>query len=470
MSENLDPIEIRIEVPTGDADAGFSAIEKRAKAFGNQTEKASAGAKLAMWGFGEQAQTAAEKMGLPFQMSRKLGNAVEDMGRSLGSAAIAFGGVGFAVMAVVEVYRAFSDVQEKSMQALIAQTQHLYDGASALSEYKFQTLEVLSAKKMIAEQDRQEFLRKAPERIMKEEMELEKLQKQAQNTGVTMKEFWGFIKEETMGEQSLEATRKRLNNIDAERNDKIRDQINLIRQLKAEYQAAQGGGTYSQDVEAANASMRNARNEEFDRLVAYHERERKLRVDAWNDMLTRKRRQTEFFMAEDKRQLDNTRRTHELQWASAQASTGNISNAFAMMYRLGGEHARGYFSMYKVAAASEVAISSARGIMKALALEGPLGWVEAASIAAMGAAQLATIRAQSFDGGSGAVGTYPASSATGLPAAGSASAGDGKTIHVHFDINGREAGSVEILDGVIRKLASTGGSWGGYKISMRQVA
>lgn len=107
--------------------------------------------------------------------------------------------------------------------------------------------------------------------------------------------------------------------------------------------------------------------------------------------------------------------TDEMRWASAQSTTGNMSQAFALMYKLGGENARKYFETYKIASAAETIISTARGAMKAIGQDGWVGYVEAAAIIAMGAAQLASIQAQSFNGGGGAVGTYSANPATGMP-------------------------------------------------------
>jgi|SRR5581483_7189194 len=73
------------------------------------------------------------------------------------------------------------------------------------------------------------------------------------------------------------------------------------------------------------------------------------------------------------------------------------------------------FAKSKLAASAQAAINTAVGITKALALEGPLGWIQAAAIAAAGAAQLATINAASATAGASSApsptGSAPAASA-----------------------------------------------------------
>ena len=73
------------------------------------------------------------------------------------------------------------------------------------------------------------------------------------------------------------------------------------------------------------------------------------------------------------------------------------------------------FKINKIAAIANAIVSTAQGVAMALgSAPPPINFVLAALTAAAGAAQIAAIKKTQFGGG-GAVGTFPAAPATGLP-------------------------------------------------------
>ncbi|HAR46979.1 MAG TPA: hypothetical protein DCS05_12690, partial [Nitrospiraceae bacterium] len=93
--------DIKITITADDkASATFRAAGQAAEGFAKKTE----GARLATWGLGEAAENAAQSLGIPNQMSRQLGNSVENLASRLGGAAMAFGALGLAAMAVYGIY------------------------------------------------------------------------------------------------------------------------------------------------------------------------------------------------------------------------------------------------------------------------------------------------------------------------------------------------------------------------------
>jgi len=107
MTGQFDPIEIPVTIDD-------SKISSQMANVGRNIEKHSAGAKLAIWGLGESAENAAQALGVPNQMSRQLGNSVENMAGKLGMGAVALGGIGFAAMAGVASWNYYREAQEKA--------------------------------------------------------------------------------------------------------------------------------------------------------------------------------------------------------------------------------------------------------------------------------------------------------------------------------------------------------------------
>jgi hypothetical protein len=104
---------------------------------------------------------------------------------------------------------------------------------------------------------------------------------------------------------------------------------------------------------------------------------------------------------------------------SIKTSLGN----FAYFFRVASEYNKSFFVAYKAFAIAEAIVATFLAATKAMAeVPYPYNFVAAASVIAFGLAQVAQIASQSIGGGvsggtvgGGAVGTFPASPATGLP-------------------------------------------------------
>lgn len=98
----------------------------------------------------------------------------------------------------------------------------------------------------------------------------------------------------------------------------------------------------------------------------------------------------------------------------------------------------GIFKDNKAFALADIGISTAQGIMKALAVQGPLGWIQAAAIGAAGVAQAASVMSAT-----------PGSSSLTAPAAAPAvpapdGSGSSRTVYVEFRGGGRTASRDEV--------------------------
>lgn len=159
--------------------------------------------------------------------------------------------------------------------------------------------------------------------------------------------------------------------------------------------------------------------------------------------------------------------------SATQSITGDMAQAFQLMYAKGGQSARAWFSLYKIAAISEATIA---GISAAIAnfqkgsqIGGlPLGIAWAAASTLLTGAKIAAIRAQQFGssaapGGAGG-GGYPTNPATGLPES------SAPPTQVTININGQQAGMYELAGGVLKELDRNNGSIDGYSVTVERSA
>lgn len=167
---------------------------------------------------------------------------------------------------------------------------------------------------------------------------------------------------------------------------------------------------------------------------------------------------------------------NNMRWQHAMATAQNYAVAFKIMAEQGGKHARKWFTVYKIAAAGEVAISTANAAMAALTPTkglGPIyGWALAGAIIAKGAAQLASINKQTFSGGGsigGGVGTFPVSPGTGFPETATPGGLQNLTINL-VDTEGNTRSSYELTRDVINTLVLNNGSIDGNTVLVERSA
>ncbi len=147
-------------------------------------------------------------------------------------------------------------------------------------------------------------------------------------------------------------------------------------------------------------------------------REEEIRnVAAWNAGLDAL--QAKSFYAEENR-IKTLIELNEQRWENYRAIAGNIAQMSDTMASIGGQQARKWFTLAKQAATAEALINTYQGATKALAQGGFWGIAMAATVTALGLANVAKIQSQNFSGGAGvgggSIGTYSANPVTGLPA------------------------------------------------------
>lgn len=104
---------------TADGSLAISELDKvkgKTAALGADVDKHGRSMKLAFWGVGESAENLAQSLGVPNQMSRQLGNAVEGLVAKMGAGAVAFGAVSLAAMAAYGIYQHFAEANKKAAE------------------------------------------------------------------------------------------------------------------------------------------------------------------------------------------------------------------------------------------------------------------------------------------------------------------------------------------------------------------
>ncbi len=152
-------------------------------------------------------------------------------------------------------------------------------------------------------------------------------------------------------------------------------------------------------------------------------------------------------------------------------TAGNFAQMGMLMSSLGGQHARKWFTLQKTASIAESMINTYQGATKAYAQGGIWGVALAASIIALGMAQVAKIRSMEFDGGGGgdagggAVPTYNANPGTGLPAS---SGSQERPLNITIKVNEETRSVVQITKDVVQTLFEQNGSIGGLSIAVER--
>jgi len=153
-------------------------------------------------------------------------------------------------------------------------------------------------------------------------------------------------------------------------------------------------------------------------------------------------------------------KTEQLKQKAKQESTKRSLDYAVWAFQQLGQYNEIAFRMYQGVAIGEAVMSTHAAVVRALAeVPWPFNWIEAGTRAAYGAMQVAAIASQSPTGGGGvvsaggAVPTYPASPATGLPVSTTGQESKGAvTINIEGDFIGDEA----FIDRLVEKINEAG--------------
>jgi len=436
--------DIKITITADDkASATFRAAGQAAEGFAKKTE----GARLATWGLGEAAENAAQSLGIPNQMSRQLGNSVENLASRLGGAAMAFGALGLAAMAVYGIYqfvvernKKLAEEARKAAEAKAKLRDEMVRSGDAAAAW------LSRADKVIAKTREQ---RQAEYELYQVEFERNK---EALSAGIRaleqkkldlQKNSMDYV---VIGNLALEVDQKRTKNLSLEIQH-LEKQIALRRQQAQDAKMLSAGQFSSMGSGGDNKPKRGPEdyfNSVLAAEAAYSEQSLALARARGDSMAQIHQAETESFDAaaaaryatmqgeeeqrdflaqnETRRQILLLKQAEEIEKQKQDMQKQSLDNFVQMsslMASAGGKSARKWFSLQKTASIAQALINTYEGATKAYSQGGVWGVVLAASIIALGMAQVAKIRSQTFDGGSGAsggsVGTYSANPATGLP-------------------------------------------------------
>lgn len=488
MADQLPDIKSRLIIDDKQVGEVLGKVGKQAETMGHDVRKNAEVGKLGLWGMGEAAENAAQSMGVPAQMSKKLGNTVEGLVGSLGKGAIAFGLVGVAAMGLYGVYSSLAEEKQKVYDETMRQGQaagalitSLIDERSYTEKLKAEIEDLNKKKREMAAEDLQRAIDAQTRKI-------NEMGAAIADQGGILSQFrakWQQIK-------TLIADGKYISAQEAIRNETAgltreqEKQIMVLQELFLQQEKYQTGLTKKQyENQAAYTPMefeqiRNALalekiREQIDALDSYYtesdEQRRARELAEYNSWVQR----NQWAADSTQYQIQQEERLNQFRAQSLTNMASFLTQSFQAMYNAGGSHARRNFSLFKTAAIAETIINADKSAASAYAWGstwgGPaLGTALAAIAYAAGWARVQSIRKQQFDGGGGGGGgapvTYGGSSAI-VPAYGQ---GNGGAMNLTLNINGQQAGMYEITKGVLRTLWSNNGSIDGLSVNLEQSA
>lgn len=428
------------------AEQAMDGVEKKSKQTGET-------GRLAFFALGESAENAAQSIGVPNQVARQLGNTVEGLAGRMGRLAIGLGVVGLAAMAGVAIYQKLREEKKRLMEQDIAAgmtAKGTIDGLIAEESFSKKLRDEIRSlnaeKKKMADEDLERAIEAQRLKIIEMSKDVKDQTGLLNSLKALMRSFAGENYEKVIADDVARA------------NNAMRAQALILRELmitrqkskegrtkddfkdltydqplgpdKSMYQAALGREQEFQQARIENLSATGASMSiVYEAELASFDWVTQQKLSAATneaeqmDILAIRSMQRATMVAEQEKQ------TYQMRWQAAQQLTFNLASGFQMLYQLGGKHARKYFTMYKVMSIAEATISGTKATLDAFAfgnkLGGPVvGGVMAAAAGLVALAKIATIKKQEFDagggggdfsGGGGSVGTYPASSNTGLP-------------------------------------------------------
>jgi hypothetical protein len=156
-------------------------VTNKTKDMGEKTVKFSGMARLGIWGLGEQVQVLGSQFGIPFQMTRRIGNAFEELAARSGMLAAGLGGIGIAVMAGVMIWQHFAEAQKKAREEIEKSIAALEGDVSALFKNAQETEGLQRAKYKLALVEKELLQIRLEEKYQLEYERLKELQDEIKN-------------------------------------------------------------------------------------------------------------------------------------------------------------------------------------------------------------------------------------------------------------------------------------------------
>jgi len=397
--------------------------------------------------FGLAAAKAGDQLGIPFRASNMLGTQIEKLARSAFPAwGMALGVAGGAAMVAAGVTMYLINSKKELVEATKKNVDALRGEVDALYIHTPQTYAAEKATKAYLEARREQLKIELVKMIRDETEKIEDQQEKLKALNKTFLEKESYTQNEliAMG-RSQAATRELTANIAALTAKRKADQIYLDSLNKnvsyTNFSGWEEGAAKRKERADAEGlarinreQMTNAAILESARLKATDLASiQAIEMEQFDQVTKAKLYNIDKYEArEDYRlqrsieragvELKNTKATEKMKMQYAQQTLDHGANAFKMLADLGGTYGRAAFLAYQGAAIGKTIMSTRTAYMLAMAeIPPPYGQVVAGAIALEGAASVATIAMQKYDGGGGgaggggAVGTYSANPGTGLP-------------------------------------------------------
>ncbi|MFA5703786.1 MAG: hypothetical protein WC982_09765 [Advenella sp.] len=221
--------------------------------------------------------------------------------------------------------------------------------------------------------------------------------------------------------------------------EQLNEQLEQLNELKSGGGEEDDGGVPEQDYTDQIARLEEFLMSEEEAIQASHERRVAIAMEAIED---ENERRAMIEQLESKHQDNLTeihRRAQQQRIQMAMQTGGSIANNLISAYQNMGEattkNEKKLFENRKRAAISQALVNTALGITGALSSGKPWAWMEATAFAAAGAAQVAAIRAQKFNGGGSSTAPSPASPSTSTSDGGGGGPSRSLLIQGDFDSN-----------------------------------
>lgn len=503
-------IEISISSTGADAVAAdLNNISKKAEGMGSSVKSAGAIGKLGLWSLGEQAEKAATSLGIPHKIGRQLGNTIESLSMTLGTAATAFGVVGLAATAGYAIYTTYTERQKEAREETEKNTSKLLEQTKALYDNKLETEGVLAAKKLLAQHSREQYLEESSKQIKNLTEDLDKAKKKLSEVDSSWAAFWAMQKANFTSSSASEFHAKEaagLKTVTSELQKNVTALEDKLRLTKEERKAA---SKKPEDYNLSDEAMKGlgegyAAQAETTKLEASYTRQATYltKVDAlWsaqdsnysghldmqqaaldaqlqakltsmqanNATMEEYQQAWEDYVLASETKIAQSRKTS---WTSALDTSTSILSMMAETennyYSASNSTSKTHWRRYKQLKIAEATVSGVSSVMKAYdegsKWGGPyVGAAYAAIAAAWVASKISSIRSTNFDGDStSSSSTSTSSSSTTAGMSGSSQSSQPVNIY----INGQRYSSLEITGSVVRELYRRGGSIDGYSVTV----
>ena len=444
--------------------------------------KATAGAK----GLSFAAKGLAHELGVTGGMARYFGHEAADMASSLGGAALVMGVVSLAAMATYKIYEYFSDASKKAREETLKGADASLKWIEAAKANKDETEELRKAKTALWEIEREHNILNL-ERGIKEQTKLISEQ-YGKIEGLKMRAEMDPSGGSLLGRiifGSKEKREKEYQNVGIE----ARENIEKLRIMYLELDEAKNPNKLKRQDEGWSTQYANMVAQNAAKMEAIEQARHENTLANIDEMQQKENEwavakdQLEDYMAQRSytREANNAiikQKTEKIKQKAEMDTLDHSANAFKMMADLGGRYGREAFQAYQVAAIGRTIMTTRSAAMAAYEPPpvgvGPIwGSALAAAIIVEGAASVATIAAQKYNGGgssvgsSGAIGTYNANPSTGLPSSGSSG---GQILNLKLVINGSERDLGDITSGVLKTIFNNNGSVDGFSVAVERSA